>query len=249
MIRGVGPGGGAMSRDIDGVLRDWEYRPDEVQARLVTAGDGRPVIQMRIELGVLQLEAEGRPDGATPHGRPTYFDHLRDRAAEAEAAGRPFVLDDEQCREADREFVQFYRRRVCWLALREFDRATRDADHTLAFMDFVRDHSPSEEYTVAHERYRGFVLFHRTQAAAACAAERDDPEAAVEAIRSGLARLRDLFATHELEDVMEEDGMVRHLRLMEQRLRDRHNIGLTLREQLDRAIADERYEEAARLRD
>src|SRR5205807_8100917 len=32
------------------------------------------------------------------------------------------------------------------------------ADHTLAFMDFVRDHSPNEEYTEAHEQYRGFVL-------------------------------------------------------------------------------------------
>ena len=29
-------------------------------------------------------------------------------------------------------------------------------------MDFVRDHSPNDEYKLAHEQYRGFVLFHRT---------------------------------------------------------------------------------------
>ena len=46
-------------------------------------------------------------------------------------------------------------------------------DHTIAFMDFVRDHSPSDEYTQAHEQYRGFVLFHRTQAATSLAMERD----------------------------------------------------------------------------
>ena len=30
---------------------------------MVKAADGRQVIQMRIDLGVLQLEPEGRPDG------------------------------------------------------------------------------------------------------------------------------------------------------------------------------------------
>ncbi len=54
-------------------------------------------------------------------------------------AGDDFVLSEEQCAEADREFVQFYQRRLCWLALREFSHAVADADHTtLAFMDFSR---------------------------------------------------------------------------------------------------------------
>ena len=34
-------------------------------------------------------------------------------------------------------------------------------------MDFVKRHAPNEEYRDAHEQYRGFVLFQRTQAAAA----------------------------------------------------------------------------------
>ena len=71
----------------------------------------------------------------------------------------------EQCREADREFVQYYHRRLCWLAMREFSKAMHDADHTLLLMDFCRDHSPDEEWTMSHEQYRPFVLFHRTQAA------------------------------------------------------------------------------------
>jgi hypothetical protein len=133
--------------------------------------------------------------------------------------------------------------------LRSFDKAMADADHTLAFMDFVRDHAPNEEYRLAHEQYRGFVLFHRTQAAAARAVESDDPEAAVDAILTGLRQIRSFFAEHELEEQAEDDGMVRQLRKLEQSLREMHGIEETLQEQLDKAIANEEYERAARLRD
>ena len=64
-------------KDIDAALAGWPYKPDVVQARLVPAADGRDVLQMRLDLGVLQLEASGRPDGTKPHGYPTYFDFLK----------------------------------------------------------------------------------------------------------------------------------------------------------------------------
>src|SRR5262249_28281130 len=160
--------------------------------------------------------------------------------ARAAARGeRPFVLDEEQCQEADREFVQFYHRRISWLALRQYARAVADADHTLAFMDFVKAHSPGEEYTQAHEQYRGFVLFQRPQAAAAQVLEKGNAEAAIDEIRSGLQRLRAFFASFEAEEQMEQDGMVQQLRKMEASLREAHGIEETLREQLDRAVANE----------
>lgn len=238
-----------MSQDIDQALQGWEFKPGLMQARLLQAADGREVLQMRVDLGVLQLELTDRPDGTRPFGCPTYFDYLRREARTAARASRTFTLNAEQCQEADREFVQFYHRRICWMAVQRFDRAIEDADHTLAFMDFVRDHSPNEEYTNAHERYRGFVLFHRTQAGAARAIERNDPEAAVDAVLAGLAQMRLFFNQHGVEDRMEEDSMVQDLRQMERRLRDAHDIRETLREQLDRAVAAEDYETAARLRD
>ncbi|MFL5339721.1 MAG: DNA helicase UvrBC [Gemmataceae bacterium] len=235
-----------MSRDIDAVLTDWPRKPDEVQTRLVTAGDGRLVIQIRIDLGVMQLETKNRPDGDRPHGFPTYFHYLKSLAAKR---GEHFVLSEEQCGEADREFVQFYHRRVAWLALRRFDEAVSDADHTITFMDFVRDHSPGDEYTAAHEQYRGFVLFHRTQAAAAAAVERDKPEQAIDEIRAGLAQLRRLRSDAEDDEDDTGDTMIHTLQGMEKSLRQAHGIDATLREQLERAIAEEEYEAAARLRD
>jgi hypothetical protein len=124
-----------------------------------------------------------------------------------------------------------------------------DADHTLALMDFVKAHAPSDDYLQAHEKYRGFVVFQRTQAAAALQVEKGLPEKGVEEIRAGLERLREFFAGFEMEDEMEEDGMVQHLRKVEQSLREQYKIEATLQEQLDQAIADEDYEKAARLRD
>lgn len=235
-----------MRQDIDAALQGWEYKPGVVQARLVQARDGREVLQMRMDLGILQMELSGRPDGTRPHGCPTYLDYLRNQAARHPGT---FVLDEEQCQEADREFVQFYHRRICWLALREYDRCVADANHTLAFMDFVRDHSPGEDYTQAHEQYRGFVHFHRTQAAAALAVERDNPEGAIDEIRDGLEKLREFFTAFSAEEQMEEDGWVQHLRKMERALRRTHGIEATLREQLEQAVANEDYEVAARLRD
>lgn len=238
-----------MRQDIDAALQGWEYTPGAVQARLIRASDGRQVIQMRVDLGLLQIEIAGRPDGTKPHGCPTYFDYLKGQARSADKAGQSFVLSEEQCQEADREFVEFYHRRVCWLTLHDYAKAMEDADHTLAFMDFVKDHSPDEEYTLAHEQYRGFVIFQRTQAAAALAAAGGNAEAAIDEVRHGLDKLRAFFTSYDLEEQMEDHGMVQQLRKMERSLRETHKIEETLEEQLERAVANEQYEVAAKLRD
>src|SRR4029079_14368038 len=141
----------ARRPDIDRILKEWSFDPGEVSARLVKAADGRQVLQMRVEMGVLQMEVENRPDGQHPGGAETYFDYL---LAQAIHDGEDFELTQEQCAAADREFLQYYHRRICWLALRQFKRAAEDADHSLAFMDFVRAHSPDEQWTLSHEQYR-----------------------------------------------------------------------------------------------
>lgn len=238
-----------VKQDIDNALRGWDFKPGVVQARLVQASDGRQVMQMRIDLGLLQIETTGRPDGAQPHGFDTYLAYLRAQSRLARQAGRNLALSEEQCLEADREFLQYYRRRLSWLALRQYARAMADADHTLAFMDFVLQHSKSEDYALEHEKYRVLVLFQRTQAAAALQVEQDNPEGAIDEIRIGLERLRAFFAAHEPAEQMDEDGMVRHLQKVEKSLRAEYHIEATLQEQLADAIAAEDYEKAARLRD
>jgi hypothetical protein len=236
----------ATPRDIDTLLKHWEFQPGEVNARLLRARDGREVLQMRVDMGVLQLETELRPDGTKPHGAETYYDYL---VGEAIREGDAFRLSKQQCSEADREFVQFYQRRLCWLSLREYRRAARDADHSLAFMDFVREHSPDEEWTLSHEQYRPFVLFHRVQASALAALQEDGPESAIGEINSGLTRFKDLFARYDAAEQYADDELVRRLEEMRESVRRRYEVGRTLDEQLAEAVRAEDYELAARIRD
>lgn len=242
---------GRIRKNIDAILRQWPYEPGEISVRLVRGNDGRSVLQMRLDMGLLQLETTNRPDGDQPGGLPTYFDHVKALAAQF---GEAFMLTDEQCAEVDREFVQFYQRRLCWLALREFRSAVLDADHSLAMMDFVRGCSPNDEWTASHEQYRVFVLFHRTQALSLAELEDNGPEAAIEELNKGLDRIRQAYQ-HDAEDdedaeaAFEEDELVRRLNELRETLRDHYSIGRTLQEQLADAVAQEQYELAAQLRD
>jgi len=236
----------ATPRDIDTLLKGWPFQPGDVNARLVKARNGREVLQMRVDMGLLQLETEFRPDGVRPHGAETYYDYL---VGEVIREGDSFRLSKEQCGEADREFVQYYHRRLCWLSLREYRRAAKDADHSLAFMDFVREHSADDEWTLSHEQYRPFVLFHRVQAGALAALEEAGPESAIGEINSGLEQFKNLFARYDAADQYSEDELVRRLEEMRENVRQRYEVGRTLDEQLAEAVSKENYELAARLRD
>jgi hypothetical protein len=249
-----------MRRDMDEAIQGWPYEPEpgEVIAREVQARDGRTVLQIRIELGVLQLEINDRPDGTRPHGMRTYLDYLRYRAAGrgrgtgGDGTSSRWRMSPEHCTKADREFVQFYHRRVAWLALMRYDRALRDADHTLALMDFVAEHGIDEEYIANHERFRGLVLFHRNQAAAAMALERRRPEEAIDVVREAIAEIarhQDRWFADRDPDESPNQTLIEQLEILEQEIRKNFTVAKTLREQLDEAVAREDYERAARLRD
>jgi hypothetical protein len=178
-------------RDIDTLLKHWQFRPGEVNARLVKARDGRQVLQMRIDMGIVQMETELRPDGMRPNGAETYYDYL-------------------------------------------VSEAVREGD---------------EEWTLSHEQYRPFVLFHRVQAGALAALEEHGPENAIREINSGLSRFRDLFARYDAVEQYADDELVRRLEEMRESVRERYEVGRTLEEQLAEAVRVEDYELAARIRD
>ena len=259
-----------MRRDIDDALRGWPYEhaSNEVAAREVRTRDGRTVVQIRIDLGLIQMELEGRPDGARPRGFATYLDYLRNRARRHRR--RPpdsigglqpaWAMSREHCAEADRELVQFYHRRVALLSLQYYEHALRDADHSLALMDFIAEHGPDLDYVLRHEKLRGGVLFDRAQASAALALEGCRPEAAIEAIHDGIKQLdhhradmQDLDEPDEFDPDLPADEpdtqLTERLRRLEFEIRNHFEVAKTLREQLDEAVEREDYEGAARLRD
>jgi hypothetical protein len=230
---------------IDEILTQWPFDPTSLSARLVDRADGSQVVQMRVELGLLQMETDGRPDGQQPFGARSMLEHLAEKQL---LVPEGFKLSPEECFECDREFVQFYHRRICWLELQQYHNASRDARHTLRLMDLCRTYSPDPSWTMTHEQYRPFVLYHRIQAEALARLSDEDAAAAVEVINQGLPEVQQAIEELSSEDGAENEISERLVRLRET-LREKFGVGKTLHERLADAIRQEQYELAARLRD
>lgn len=230
---------------LDDLLSKWKFDPSTLNVRLIKGRDGRDVIQMRVDMGILQLETTSRPDGGSVHGHESMLDYLQQKQLEEPN----YVLNEDECGEVDREFMQFYHRRICWLRLQFYHRAVMDADHTLRLMDLTSTMSPEEEWSQTHEQYRPFVLFHRTQADALGELEEDTAEDAVQAINIGLESMRNFFIKHEAEEHFDSDELVVRLVELRESLRSEYSVGQTLPEKLADAVEQEQYELAARLRD
>ncbi|MEM7392729.1 MAG: hypothetical protein AAF492_10310, partial [Verrucomicrobiota bacterium] len=107
-----------MNKDISQILRAWEYNPNEVSARWIKAEDGAQKIQMRLDLGIFQMEAEGRPDGTRPRGYPSLLDYYRSIEKTASPGHSALKLDAEACGALQQESVQFYYRYLALEALK-----------------------------------------------------------------------------------------------------------------------------------
>ena len=54
--------------DISRILNNWEFNAEDICARKIVGQDGREKLQVRVDLGMLQMNLDGRPDGTRPHG-------------------------------------------------------------------------------------------------------------------------------------------------------------------------------------
>lgn len=64
-----------MNRDLTDLLNEWPFQPGQLNVRLVEGNDGEPRIQVRLDLGLLQMHVSGRPDGLRPFGYPSLLEY------------------------------------------------------------------------------------------------------------------------------------------------------------------------------
>ena len=87
-----------MTDPLSRMLREWPYEPGKLAVRLIEDEDGSRRLQVRVDLGLLQMETEGRPDGLRPGGYDSALDQIEARADEFEAerdAGEDDEADDD----------------------------------------------------------------------------------------------------------------------------------------------------------
>src|SRR6266403_2673695 len=99
-----------MSLDLNSLLKDWPHETGAIKVRKIIGLDGREKLQLRIDLGVLQMEVAGRPDGQRPHNCESLLVYYQKRAARAEAKGEDYELTPEECAELQQEGIQYYHR-------------------------------------------------------------------------------------------------------------------------------------------
>lgn len=188
--------------DIEPILSGWDYRPGEVAARWITDREGRRKIQMRMALGVLQMEPDGRPDGQRPHGFESLLDHFEHRLQahfEEYRSTDGFILSADDSDELRQEAYAYYLRYLCLFRLEDYERAERDTRRNLRVLDLMLHHTEDEEDRLSMEQYRPYIMMMNARARASVAMRASEPLAAAHALQSAIAGIKEFYRQVERE--------------------------------------------------
>jgi hypothetical protein len=239
-------------RTIGDILEQWDYEPQNLAVRVVPGDDGRPKLQVRLELGMLQLEMEDRPDGLRPHGHVSLLDYhiarLEDyRRRYGSVDGYQLTATD--CAALRREAAQYYQRYISLHQLGRFSEVARDTARNLRALDFLRRHAADEGECWEMEQYRGYLTMMNAVARAETHVGECDYPAAERVLATAMAAIRAFGADHagQVEVGRELDMLGRRLREV-QKARPRSEVEM-LQRRLAAAVEREDYETAANLRD
>ena len=241
-------------KDIRDLIEGWEFVPNRVNVRKIIGDDGKPKIQMRLDLGLIQMEETGRPDGQRPYGRESLLDYYLDLLKEHKTkykSDAQFRLDRKDCAALNGETMQYYQRRICFFQLGEYEAMAQDAAHNLRVMDLIRDFAEDEEDRAGSEQFRPFVLMHWTQARALQKLKKKDYDEAVARIEEGVEEIRAFLEQHHRDEMAEDPGEIQFLKSWSEEIQRRKPLSRRerLEKQLSAAVAREHYEQAAVLRD
>jgi hypothetical protein len=245
-----------MTPDLSRILKDWPYEPGKINVRLIEGEDGEPRIQMRLDLGILQMHVEGRPDGQRPRGFESLLeyhearidDHTREHGPGAPA---PTQLSPEECRELREEAAQYYHRYMALLVLEDFEGVVRDTSRNLRVLDLCAQHAQQEDDKTALEPFRAYITMMRARALASQALADNEPKAALNAIDEGLEALRRHFGEAGQDGAFDQSSEVQLLKGMRDALIPKLPVSQKseLKRRLGEALKAENYELAAILRD
>ena len=242
-----------MNFDITQLLANWDYQPGQIVVRRLKGRDGLEKIQLRVDLGLLQMNAEGRPDGKLPLGHPSLFEYQQARLkkhAEEHGSDETFKLGAEDISKIQLEALQYHHRYICLLELKDYEAVVRDTQRNLAVFDFVARHAESDELSWALQQFRPQLLLIQVRARASEKLESKRHLEGVQEIERAIGELRQFFADLGRPDA-EHAGEVQYLENWINEINT--SRPLTKREKLESALEEavraENYEKAAQVRD
>ncbi len=244
-----------MSFDITHLLDNWDYEPGQVVVRKFKGKDGHEKIQLRVDLGLLQMNAQGRPDGKRPLGSPSLYEHLlaklKQHRAKNEGSDEGFVLKGEDCSKLQLEALQYHHRYICLFQLEEFEGVIRDTARNLEVFDFVEKYAEAPEMAWSLQQFRPPVLMMRVRATATQKLVAKNHFGAIKQVEEGIESIKEFYQKSPRPDLQEQSNELQMLQAWLQELET--NRPLSEREKLEKdlheAVKREDYEKAAKVRD
>ena len=241
-----------MSADITEILKDWEFDSDN-QIRIVQADDGRQVLQVRQPMGIEQYELDGRPDGKKPYGQDSVLAEMESRLESwrgSHGADEGFALSKEDFSALQGEGVLYYFRYLVLFQIGDFARTARDTEHNLKLFSLVERFVDRDDERKEILQYKPYVVRMNAIARAMISLHKEMKGAAEDILSNAISAIENM---RDIDTPAFQFERVRSLNYLKATLKQVHDKkespSSTLKLELERAVADEDYEQAARIRD
>ena len=240
-----------MSLDLNTILRDWPHENGNVKVRKIAGLDGREKLQLRVDLGVLQMEMTGRPDGERPHNCDSLLEYHQRRAIRAEEKGEAYELTPEQCAELQQEGIQYYHRYLSLFQINDFAGVMRDTQRNLDLFTFVAEHTDREELSWSLQQFRPYVLMMNTRARASILLGEGKFAEAMGEIERGRDAISEFFQRSNFPELVSKSSEIAFLDEWLEEVKAKRPLSKleVMQREMEAAIAKELYERAAELRD
>jgi hypothetical protein len=145
----------------------------------------------------------------------------------------------------------YYNRYLSLLVLEEYAGVVRDTARNLLVIDLCGKYAVDEQDKLFLEQYRPYITMINTKAQASIHLQNKELDAAIKAVETGLERIREFYEYFGHEEAFSRSSEARVLKRFSREIRKKIPIDPVerLRRKLERAVKEERYEEAAKLRD
>ncbi len=242
-----------MSDDIGHILSSWPYHSDEdINVRMITGRDGTRKIQMRIDMGIIQMEIDGHPAGTVVEGFESWLEYYKheQETYDKRKVDDFFTLNSDDFQKLRHEGVQYYYRYLSLMKLEDYKRVVRDTERNLRLFSFVKKHASTEMDRWALDQFRPYVIMMNTRAKATISL-RDSTKTGIEkALRycnEGIDAILDFYREYDLAAEIENSLELSILKALKSEfVREKPQ---SLEDKLQAAIREERFEDAAVLRD
>jgi hypothetical protein len=240
-----------MSLDLNTILKDWPHQNGSIKVRKIVGLDGREKLQLRIDLGVLQMELSGRPDGVRPYGCDSLLEYHQRRAADVEEQGETYQLTPEQCAELQQEGIQYYHRYLSLFQISDFVGVVRDTQRNLDLFDFVAAHTDRDELSWMLQQFRPYVLMMNTRGKASIFLSQGKFGEAIAEIERGRDAIQEFFQRSSCPELASRSSEVHFLEEWLEEVRAKRPLSRIeiMQREMESAVAKELYERAAQLRD